>query len=154
TQNVARDWGAALPFQLVGLAEGNPPLPARLATPVVPQMTNGAFTGVGLEFEARMRARERKFRPIDALVNQPAEVEAARSSASLSRMEPQIGDHKRFQVQNKDGAYVNLDAEVKAVSQHAIVYQELGVGDTGFSDDDFLSFVAFVENPIFDTDTR
>jgi hypothetical protein len=112
------------------------------------------MTGVALEFEARLRARESQFRPQDALINQPAELLAARSAASLNRMEPELGDHRRFSVQNKDGAYVTLDAEVKAISRHAIVYQEIGVPSTGFTEDDYLTFVKFVEDPIFDTDTR
>ncbi len=154
TQNVSRQWAGFMPFQLVGLAQGSTPLAPRIAAPVLPLMENEAMTGVALEFEARMRARERKFNARDAIINQPTELMAARASASLSQMEPQLGDHKRFTVQNKDGAYVTLDAEVKAISRHAVVYQELGVPSTGFSDDDYLTFVKFVEDPVFDTDTR
>jgi hypothetical protein len=149
TQNLARSFSEFMPFELVGLAQQAPPASARTALPLArPVMPNQGMTGVALEFEAKLRARESTFDPKLALVNQPQE-----RAAAFNRLDPQVGDRRRFSVQNKDGAYVLLDAEAKAISQHAIVYQEIATPN-GFTPNDFINFVKLVEDPIYDTNVK
>jgi hypothetical protein len=154
TQNVSRSYGQAMPYQLLGLAQGSTPLTPRAVASPTPAMTNPAMTGVALDFERRLRARERTFHASDAIVNQPAEVQAALQSASLSRMDTEIGDHKRFTVLNKAGAYVNMDAEVKAISRYAVVYQEVGTRVDDLTPEEYLALAKVIEDPIYETNTR
>ncbi|HUF12830.1 MAG TPA: IPT/TIG domain-containing protein [Longimicrobiales bacterium] len=76
---------------------------------------------------------------------------AFRSSAAPDRVE--IGDRRDFWVFRSAGDYARVTAEVRHVSDHAILYQDLDAPAGGFGASDFQAFGEVFDDPIYDTMT-
>ncbi len=93
-------------------------------------------------WELRLRARERAFRPEGAATRQ----------SYANELPPEIGERRQFKVFDKNDKFVSVNAEVKAISAHAIIYQDLSAPANGFSTADFQKLGASFDNPIYDAD--
>lgn len=144
-QNAADRLEQTLPFQLLALAAGGQGIVASLA----PGARDGAATfaqartdGPGAAqaaWETRLRSGER------ALLRAGPPTAAPPRTASV----PSVGDRRSFQVYNKDDKFTTVTAEVKHVSARAVLYQDVNAPAGGFTDEDFASFAAVFDDPIF-----
>ncbi|HEX7091984.1 MAG TPA: IPT/TIG domain-containing protein [Longimicrobiales bacterium] len=134
-----------LPFQLVGLtgpvsATSAGFAPAGVAT----SLGDMAPSDPAIRWEARLRAREREL-PLESAI--PPRGELGVLGYALP---PQIGDRRTFQVLNKDETFTRVTAEVKYVSEHAVLYQDLKAPSGGFSAADFEALGRLFDDPIYD----
>ena len=63
----------------------------------------------------------------------------------------EIGDRRDFWVFRSSGDYERVTAEVRHVSDHAILYQDLDAPTGGFSAQNFQEFGAVFDDPIYET---
>ncbi|MEX2610124.1 MAG: IPT/TIG domain-containing protein [Gemmatimonadota bacterium] len=127
-------------FEILGLLQGS-----STARPVAAR-TAAAATDPALAFETWLRQRERGF-PADALIQQPEGMAAVVSV-------PQVGDQSEFNVINRQNQFEKVTAEVKAVSQRAVIYQDVQAPAGGFGTGDFQAFAALFDDPIYATVTN
>ncbi len=137
-QNVSEVVGSRTPFELIGVVN----------TPVasVPFVTTVAGTiDFGSAWELELRARERRF--AGARLMPPAEL-----APNTFQVAPDIGDRREFKVFDKDEEFTKITAEVKAISQHAIIYQDLKAPANGFSAAQFQQLGAAFDSPAYEID--
>ena len=139
-QNATSTYRADMPFTLASYAGALP------AVAVAPRPAAALPSAVA--FEMRLRARER------AWVAAAAELRAATAGLAAQVAEPEVGDQRTFKVLDSDDKSVSVVAEVKAVSQRAIIYQDLAAPAGGFTSADFTMFGALFDDPIYDTDAQ
>lgn len=97
-------------------------------------------------WELQLRLRERQFRGSGPLG--PAQQEEAVAAP------PEIGDRRDFNVLNKDNQFTRITAEVKAISSHAIIYEDIEAPANGFTAADLDHFGQLFDDPIYATDVR
>jgi len=142
-QNAAEGSGQDLPFQLVGLV--GPVTETRVASA-------GGSAGLGwtapsdpaIPWEARLRARERDL-PLESAITPRGELGVLGYT-----LPPEIGDRRSFQVLNKDEKFTRVTAEVKYVSDRAVLYQDLNAPAGGFTAADFAALGELFDDPIYD----
>lgn len=127
--------GAAMPWQLTGLAAQ--PLVANEHEP--PRHRDRS-----LEWEMNLRALERALPP-----GQPPS--ALRPQAARQERLPEVGDRSEFNVLNRQNRTDRITAEVRAVSNHAIVYVDLDAPPGGLSQAELDGFAAMFDDPIHPT---
>lgn len=140
-QNVARVAGYQMPYQLLGLAGVEPvPAEAMLVQPGAAESTPL------LELRRWLRDMEARILPED-LIRRAAGDLGIFGIASL----PAVGSQRQFSVLNKDRQFSQVTAEVKHVSNRAIIYQDLDAPAGGFSHADFTRFGQMFDDPIYET---
>ena len=136
-QNVSQVVGSRTPFELIGVTHppvASIPFVSTIATP----------TDYGSEWELALRTLERTF--TGPLPERPDLAPDALMAA------PDIGDRREFRVYDKNEKFVKVNAEVKAISQHAIIYQDLNAPANGFSTAQFQQLGAAFDNPSYEVD--
>ncbi|HET9986062.1 MAG TPA: IPT/TIG domain-containing protein [Longimicrobiales bacterium] len=108
-------------------------------------------TSFATEWENRLREKERGLARGGTV--QPSGTRAAESLilAGCARA-PAVGDQCSFNVLNAQEGFTTVTATVRAVSTHAIVYQDVNAPSGGFTDTEFQQFAATFDDPIYDTD--
>ena len=132
-QNVSEVVGSQTPFELLGLT----PSAVALARPLAfgaPQRSDFASG-----WEMQLRARERAFPSVAA-----GEVPVA---MRLRMRAPEIGDRSEFKVFDRNNRFVTVTAEVKAISQRAIIYQDLEAPANGFTVAQFQQLGSSFDSP-------
>lgn len=145
-QNVADVPDQPMPFQLAGLTgQTTSPPQVRLASGVTgAELDPLGFGTTASEWELGLRAREREIDPRDA-------VRPRRDAGALATAAPPaVGDRRNFRVLDKDGKLTTVTAEVKHVSNRAILYQDLDAPAGGFTAQDFVTFGRYFDDPIYD----
>jgi hypothetical protein len=135
-QNVSDVVGSLMPFELNSLT-GTGPLALRSAGSAAADQPQ-----FGVAWEARLRAQERAFRGISA---EPMPM-------ALRVTPPQLGDRQSFQVLDRNQRFVTVTAEVKAISERAIVYQDVNAPANGFSESQFRLLGSQFDSPIYEVD--
>jgi hypothetical protein len=126
--------GLSMPFEFIGLAGGGSPI----TTPPVAPRRDAAS-----EWEMQLRLREREFlQEPDGLIRPQAQI------ASL----PEIGERTQFKVLNRQRTTDRITAEVRAISERAIVYLDLQAPANGFTQDDLVRLGQMFDDPIYPTD--
>lgn len=137
SQNVSESIGSQTPFELTGLT----------GTTFAAAVHSSGFPvqqklDYGAEWELRLRAREREFRGVSA---EPMPV-------ALRIRPPDLGDRQQFKVFDKNDRFVNVTAEVKAISQRAIIFQDLNAPANGFTTAQFQQLGNSFDSPAYDVD--
>ena len=138
-QNVSEVVGSRTPFELIGVT--HPPI---ASIPVVSTVLTA--TDYGSEWELALRAFER------TLTGPLPERSDLGPDALIAA--PEIGDRREFRVYDKNEKFVKVNAEVKAITQHAIVYQDLNAPANGFSTAQFQQLGAAFDNPTYEIDVN
>jgi hypothetical protein len=140
-QNISSQQTEGAAFQIDGMTGSSAAIP-------LPLLATTALPSPASELHARLRAREQM------LFRQPR---AAREVAAFPRLVPggeaRVGSHGFFDVLNGAGGTTPVDAQLKAISKHALVYQDVKAPAGGFGDDDFAAFARAFDDPIYATDT-
>jgi len=139
-QNAAAVYGNDMPFELASYP-GAVPLAVAPAAPRSAEST-------AEQFESRLRGREREW------VSAAAALRARVSTLAAQQAEPAVGDRRTFRVLKTEDESVTITAEVKAVSQRAILYQDVTAPASGFTAADFTHFGNLFDDPIYDTDAQ
>lgn len=148
-QNASPLEGRTLPFHFVGVAGESDPVVTMLDAASGSRAASlqlGSSGPAALEWEARLRARERAI-PRDAYI-QPGPAPRFRTLAV-----PTVGSREDFYVYNKDDGFTRIDAEVMYVGERAVIYQDLDAPSGGFTNADFEYFSSIFDDPIFPTVT-
>lgn len=103
--------------------------------------------GVHLRWETLLRRLEAR-----ALSEGDRGVQGARAPTPAAGV-PSVGDQRRFQVLNRDRSFTEVQAEVRHVSDHAVVYVDREAPQDGFEDDDLRSLAREFDDPIHSTVT-
>src|SRR5690606_18974081 len=134
-----------LPFHLAGLTGPVTTPPPLDLTPAPAVAFAGGPGEVGARWDAELRARERWLPVAAGLPSTGGELRALGLAAA-----PEIGDRREFQVINKDDGFTRVTAEVKYVSERAVLYQDLRAPAGGFSAADFETFGRLFDDPVYD----
>ncbi|HEY0306452.1 MAG TPA: IPT/TIG domain-containing protein [Longimicrobiales bacterium] len=139
-QNATDVAGRVLSVQLAGLTGGG------VSTNLLGARTASATTDLPLTFETKLRTREREIlaRAHDPALRPQSSVNAAACPASAA-----IGSRCDFKVINKDDDFVTVNAELKAISARALIYQDLNAPSNGLSTADFQTLGATFDDPIY-----
>lgn len=140
-QNAADAAGVPMAFELRGIADGGlvvAPPPASVTPPA---------GSTASDWELALRARERAF-----LGGGPDVL--LKPDATLARVQIEIGERRDFNVLDQDNESVKITAEVKAISERAIMYLDLAAPANGFTTADFDAFGALFDDPIYTTDVQ
>lgn len=143
-QNAHDDADRDLPFQLAGLTGPVTGPPLDLTPTHVLAFAGGGPGEAGARWDAELRARERQL-PAGAALPTGGELRALGAAAA-----PEVGDRRDFQVINKDDRFTRITAEVKYVSERAVLYQDIRAPAGGFSAADFEAFGRMFDDPIYD----
>jgi hypothetical protein len=135
-QNASDVMGSLTPFDLNILT----------GAPTMSTLVSG-FAGqpghdFGADWELRLRMRERTFQGVSA---QPLPF-------ALRVTPPDIGDRGAFQVFDRNDRFVNVTAEVKAISQRAIIYQDVAAPTGGFTTAQFEQLARAFDAPTHEID--
>ncbi|MFW6201746.1 MAG: IPT/TIG domain-containing protein [Gemmatimonadota bacterium] len=145
-QNVASVPRRPMPFRMVGLAGAAPPPPVERSLGDAWPSRSPPSAAAG--WEARIRQRERLIPP-GAVARPEADPDAAGDARRA--VVPEIGDRDTFSVLNKDEEFVDVVAEVRYVSEHAVLYQDIDAPDGGFESAHFERFGQLFDDPIHST---
>ena len=130
-QNADDHWGSF--FNYIASTASTPPTTATRAAP------QRSFAS---DFELTLRQREAEFGP------------AADAPAAQARTrQPEIGERRQFNVINSQNGFDEVTAEVRVLSQHAIIYVDVAAPSGGFTDADLTAFGALFDDPIHTTVT-
>lgn len=152
-QDARRVEGPPVPFRLVGSAETPTPLTSRL-----PARRAGALLGqedlgpAAAEWEARLRQREAKLlrqREQELGRIRPSSVAAPAASPGPP---PKVGDEREFLVLTREDTVTRVRAVVRAVSEHAVVYQDVQAGSDGFTDAEIALLASIFDDPVYTAD--
>ena len=148
-QNASSTIGARQDFALTGLLGNSVAAPVRVEETVRRGVAGTRLRGTAAGTEAstwerQLRERERQI-PAGTFLKTTA------AQANLVRM-PEIGDRKQFSVVNKDDRFSKVTAEVKYVSDRAVLYQDVNAPAGGFTAQDFQNFGELFDEPIYSTD--
>jgi hypothetical protein len=144
-QNATDIAGKLLPIQLAGLSGGN------ISTSITASAAIPNTTDVPATFETRLRGRERELveRAGDALLRPQSSVSAATCPTPAV-----VGNRCDFKVINKDDDFVNVTAELKAISTRALIYQDVNAPANGLGTGDFQTLGATFDDPIYSAVTN
>jgi hypothetical protein len=146
-QNAGEKSRSPFRYQVVGLGAAPfaaaQPAPRTAGAAAAAILERAGFGQAPADFEARLRHYESGILPHEAIRPEPG---APGVDASVAT--PRIGDRKTFQVINKDHKFSTVTAEVKFVSDHAILYQDVAAPDNGLSANDFANFGRVFDDPI------
>mgnify|MGYP001947964145 CR=1 FL=1 len=142
-QNVYDLPGRTLPYTLLGRIGEAPPVIA-VAGQELASGESGADEAA-IAWEGWLRERERGIEA-EALV-QPGPVGALRPFAATFR----VGDRREFNVINKDEKFTRVTAQVVAVSDRAVFFQDVNAPPGGFSAEDFAQLGRFFDDAIYST---
>ncbi|MBX6363731.1 MAG: IPT/TIG domain-containing protein [Gemmatimonadetes bacterium] len=142
-QNATTVADRPMPFELVGLA-GGATAPAAAAAALRPR---GVGTrNAALDWEIRLRERERRLDRSAAVLAEP--------TPSVHGVQPpQIGDTRTFNVFTADTQFTKVTAVVRAITAHAIVYEDRNAPANGLTTADYQRFGSLFDDPIYATDT-
>lgn len=104
----------------------------------------GAVLDAGSAWEFELRGRERALPHVEFQPPLPAALRVAA---------PAVGDRRDFQVINKDNKFTRVTAEVKYISDHAIIYQDVKAPANGFTAANFEIIGRRFDSPTFDVVT-
>ena len=138
-QNISEVVSTRTHFDLVGLTGLTPVTNFRYVDRAVWEDPASAW-------EMHLRTRERAF---------TGELAPSGDAPNAFAQVPAIGDRRTFKVYDKNEKFVNVEAEVKHISQRAIIYQDRDAPAAtagGFSSADFQALGASFDSPIYDTD--
>lgn len=135
-QNAAAVPGPPFGFALTGLGG---------TTITTPPLVNAPATHAAGDRELDIRRLEQAF----ATGSPPI----AAMAPALAVADPQVGDRRDFSALDDDNGFVRITAEVKAVSQHVILYQDLEAPAGGLTPADFNAFGVLFDDPIHDVVT-
>ena len=140
-QNAAEAPGVPMPFELRLIADGG------LVTSPDVSAQAPVRTDRASDWELRLRLRERELGrgAPDALI---------RPEAAAVAIQPQLGQSREFNVLTSDNETVQVTAEVVAMSQHAIMYQDVDAPANGVTAADFEAFGRIFDDPIYPTDVE
>jgi hypothetical protein len=142
-QNAAVAAGVVMPFQLAGVLG-----PAPLAAPAAIYLDSWLppRRDAAVEFENWLRLREREI-PRDRLIRP--------GDAMLDPMSPlvQIGDRRSFNVITRQQTFTSVTAEVVAIGDRAVIYQDMTAPSGGFTSTDYRRFADLFDDPIHPTST-
>lgn len=144
-QNFAEIAASSTAVELAGLT-GSGAASAFVEKQLLPARTDPVDSW---ERNLRMREREMLKGPM------PAEHgDNFTSSASMAcTRAANIGDRCTFQVFNKNNQYTSVNAEIKAIGTHTILYQDLATAASGaLTTAQFNALVAAMDDPIYPTD--
>ncbi|MGH7504155.1 MAG: IPT/TIG domain-containing protein, partial [Longimicrobiales bacterium] len=137
-QNASDVPGVDVLWELNGHAGAGQPITASTAT---------RESHVAADWELALRARER------ALVSGgPAPFDAHGDLIAARVAAPEIGDRRDFNVLTRTDETERITAEVRAISERAILYVDLQAPAQGFSQQDLLRFGGLFDDPIYATD--
>jgi hypothetical protein len=140
-QNATTVYRADTPFELASFSGALPAAPAAARRPLADLPAAEAF-------ELRLRTRERQW------VAAAAELRAATAGPAAQQAEPGLGDQRTFKVLNSENESVSITAEIEAISERAILYQDVAAPASGFTTADFTRFGTLFDDPIYDTDAQ
>ena len=130
-QNAPTAYSLPMPFQLTvlnGAVPGARVAPAPSSSPLADRWEHG------------LRAREQLL--FDARVDAPA--------VTPQQLEPVLGERRSFRVLSSDQQEsVTISAEVRAISEHAVIYVDLAAPAGGFTAADLEHFGALFDDPIY-----
>lgn len=141
-QNVSEVVGTRTPFDLVGVVAFGPIAAFSFEDRLAPALDPASA------WEAGLRSHERRFP--QSVRDAALSVHGRATSALID-----IGDKRTFKVYDKNRKWVDVEAEVKHISQRAIIYQDLTApaGTAGgFTTADFQALGSTFDSPIYDTD--
>ncbi|MEX2283352.1 MAG: IPT/TIG domain-containing protein [Gemmatimonadota bacterium] len=136
-QNVSEVVGTRTPFELIGLTNSPIALVASASSPP-------PADDYGSVWELKLRTLERGF--IGPLPDRPE------LSPNAFVAAPEVGDRREFKVFDKNEKFTKINAEIKAISQHAIIYQDLNAPANGFSTSQFQQLGAAFDSPSYEID--
>jgi hypothetical protein len=141
-QNASEVIGSFTVFELAGLT-GATPVGSVVEKPSLHVTPEDSW-------EMSIRRKERELLQGPVAASRP---QYSASSAANCPKPAQIGDRCDFQVINKDDDFERVTAEVKAITTHAIVYQDIRTpAESGLTTDDFNRLGAVFDDPIYSTD--
>jgi hypothetical protein len=137
-QNAVQRVGLPLRIELSTIVGQTGPItvPARLA----PSTTSAAVL-----WEDRIRARERELGGFSPL--------SGTDAVFARRAVPEIGERRTFKVLTRDQESRSVTAEVRHISQRAILYVDVQAPANGFTPADLQRFGAQFDDPIYPIDT-
>jgi hypothetical protein len=141
-QNAAQEPGLAMPFELRGIEGGGLVTAAPLSTGAPAEAPFSPS-----DWELQLRARERSF-----IRDDPSTLLAPQTEAI--RLDPKIGERRDFRVLETQTKSAKITAEVKAISNRAIIYQDVQAPANGFATADFEQFGRIFDDPIYPTDVE
>ena len=136
--NAARAQGVGMTWELTGLAGAAIAVTAESVEP---------SRNAALEWEARVRALERSIPPGSPPV--ALSPQGARAAAMV-----EIGEQQQFNVLNRQNRTDRITAEVRAISERAIVYVDLQAPSNGFTQAELDAFGEMFDDPIYPTDVQ
>ena len=139
-QNVSALAGTITPFEARGLKSGGP-----LVT-FAPTL-DAQSRSFAEEWEARLRASERAF------VRRAGAEDFARVQAYPAAV-PQIGERRSFKVLNKDSRFSDVEAEVRHISDRAIIYIDRNAPQNGLTAADLQNIGSSFDSPIWTVDVE
>ncbi len=141
-QNYSEVVGSTAKFEVAGLTGSSTSAFARPAPVVLPT------TDAASAWEMHLRRRERVMGlgPVASARPQYAAVAAACTSA------PVVGARCDFNVINKNDKFETVTAEVKVVSTHAVIVQDVKAPANGLTTNDFTALATIFDDPIYDAD--
>lgn len=95
------------------------------------------------DWDAHLRGIERRLLPGGSAPSTPPAVSAARM--------PDVGDRRDFDVLTRDGAFDRITAEVRFVSEQAVLYEDIEASGS-LSEEDVERFGSVFDDPIFPID--
>lgn len=139
-QNATDVVGRVLPIQLAGLTGGS------VITNIAAARAQGGSMDVPHAFETKLRNRERALveRAGDLSLRPQPSVNAAACPVTAT-----LGSRCDFKVINKDDDFVNVTAELKAITARALIYQDVNAPANGLSAADFQTLGATFDDPIY-----
>ncbi|MGH8433850.1 MAG: hypothetical protein ACRERX_05095, partial [Pseudomonas sp.] len=132
--------GTQSPFEVLTLAHE----PVTLSRPLVFGPAASATADFASRWEQQLRARERAFAGVSA--------PEAPFAMKLRARAPELGDRSDFKVFDKNNRFVTVTAEVKAISQRAIIYQDLEAPPAGFTTAQFQQLGSSFDSPSYEVD--
>ncbi len=142
TQNATTGDYPGLAFQLAALTGQYRPAESYSARP-----THGQTLTAAQAWEAGLRARER------GLIRRGAR--RAMVSARIdpaAAAPPAMGETRGFSVPDLNGQTARVTAVVRAVSKHAVIYEDRKAPAGGFTNADFAALARIFDDPIYPTD--
>jgi hypothetical protein len=143
-QNVSDVASSVMTVQLAGLSAGGP------QASVLTRASFETSTTVPLTFETRLRLRERQM--LKAFDGVNARPQPQTSSLAACPM-PVVGGRCSFQVIDVNDQFVTVNAELKAISTRALIYQDLNAPANGLATADFQTLGSRFDDPIYSSVT-
>ena len=158
-QNAAATSGQELPYRVTGASFDVLTVAGPRTVDSARDLDAGAALGsrsrsiasVGTREQSALDQALREAERLAVEARPAAEGSVLRSSLQPAQVE--VGDRRDFWVFRSSGDYSRVTAEVRHVSDHAILYQDLDAPDGGFMASDFQDFGEVFDDPIYDTMT-